>query len=202
MIVSGSEDGRYKVWDNQGHQLFSSGIHDNPITTAAWSPNGDLFAVGSYNTLRLCDYYGVNHQILSRIIWFHTNFLVVQIFRETFDRLHIQTGLLERRHSNSRRLRQRFSTIRAHLRKKSPLLQLYRNSKWKKNHHNRRRFQRFHWIPRTPWKNHSDGTKILLFSSNNPKPMLRLHKHQLEHTQRIRSQRQLCDPITFIWKVS
>lgn len=60
IIVSGGEDGRYKVWDNQGHQLYASGLHDNPISSVAWSPNGDLFAVGSYNTLRICDYCGVN----------------------------------------------------------------------------------------------------------------------------------------------
>lgn len=59
LIVSGGEDCRYRVWDCHGRQLFSSSLHDNPITSLAWSPNGDLFAVGSYNTLRLCDYSGV-----------------------------------------------------------------------------------------------------------------------------------------------
>ncbi|XP_068902733.1 intraflagellar transport protein 80 homolog [Tenebrio molitor] len=58
LIVSGGEDCRYRVWDSQGRQLFSSGLHDNHITSIAWAPNGDLFAVGSYNTLRLCDYSG------------------------------------------------------------------------------------------------------------------------------------------------
>ncbi|RZC39328.1 intraflagellar transport protein 80 -like [Asbolus verrucosus] len=59
LIVSGGEDCRYRVWDGQGRQLFSSGLHDNHITSIAWAPSGDLFAVGSYNTLRLCDYTGV-----------------------------------------------------------------------------------------------------------------------------------------------
>ncbi|KAF5299047.1 hypothetical protein FQA39_LY11593 [Lamprigera yunnana] len=58
LIVSGGEDCRYKVWDSQCRCLFSSSLHDYPITSAAWSPNGDLFAVGSYNTLRLCDFLG------------------------------------------------------------------------------------------------------------------------------------------------
>nr|XP_022919132.1 intraflagellar transport protein 80 homolog [Onthophagus taurus] len=58
LIISGGEDCRYRVWDNQGRQLFSSNLHDHPITSMAWSPNGDLFAVGSYNTLRLCDRSG------------------------------------------------------------------------------------------------------------------------------------------------
>lgn len=60
MIVSGGEDCRYKVWDDQGHQLYSSVVQDNPITSVAFSSEGDLFAVGSFNSLRLCDYYGVN----------------------------------------------------------------------------------------------------------------------------------------------
>ncbi|EFA04099.2 intraflagellar transport protein 80 homolog [Tribolium castaneum] len=58
LIVSGGEDCQYKVWDGQGRQLFYSGPHDNHITSIAWAPNGDLFAVGSYNTVRLCDYSG------------------------------------------------------------------------------------------------------------------------------------------------
>ncbi|XP_018322477.1 intraflagellar transport protein 80 homolog [Agrilus planipennis] len=58
LIISGGEDCRYKVWNSQGHQLFSSTLHDYPIMSLAWSPNGDVFAVGSYNTLRLCDHAG------------------------------------------------------------------------------------------------------------------------------------------------
>ncbi|KAF5282730.1 hypothetical protein FQR65_LT02727 [Abscondita terminalis] len=58
LIVSGAEDCRYKVWDSQGRCLFSSSLHEHPITSVAWSPNGDLFAIGSYNTLRLCDFSG------------------------------------------------------------------------------------------------------------------------------------------------
>ncbi|KAI4465027.1 outer segment 5 [Holotrichia oblita] len=58
LIVSGGEECRYRVWDSHGRQLYSSSLHDNPITSLAWSPSGDLFAVGSYNTLRLCDYSG------------------------------------------------------------------------------------------------------------------------------------------------
>lgn len=59
LIVSGGEDCRYRVWDSQGRQLFSSVLHDSPISSIAWSPNGDLFAVGAYNTIRLCDCLGV-----------------------------------------------------------------------------------------------------------------------------------------------
>ncbi|KAJ8916293.1 hypothetical protein NQ315_016434 [Exocentrus adspersus] len=58
ILVSGGEDCRYRVWDTHGRQMFSSTLHDHHITSIAWSPAGDLFAVGSYNTLRLCDYSG------------------------------------------------------------------------------------------------------------------------------------------------
>ncbi|XP_023311105.1 intraflagellar transport protein 80 homolog [Anoplophora glabripennis] len=58
LIVSGGEDCKYRVWDCHGRQMFSSTLHDNHITSIAWAPAGDLFAVGSYNTLRLCDYSG------------------------------------------------------------------------------------------------------------------------------------------------
>lgn len=58
LLVSGGEDCKYRVWDSAGKQMFSSVLHDNHIVSLSWSPTGDLFAVGSYNTLRLCDYSG------------------------------------------------------------------------------------------------------------------------------------------------
>ncbi|XP_065217449.1 intraflagellar transport protein 80 homolog isoform X2 [Planococcus citri] len=61
LIVSGSEDCRYKVWDTYGRQLYSSVVHDYPITSLDWAPSGDLFAIGSFNTLRLCDRAGWSH---------------------------------------------------------------------------------------------------------------------------------------------
>ena len=39
--------------------MYSSSIHDYPITSVAWTPDGELFAIGSFNTLRLCDKTGV-----------------------------------------------------------------------------------------------------------------------------------------------
>ena len=72
-IVTGGEDCKYrvgihpiliynndplKVWDTYGRQLYSSGAHDYPVTSVAWSNDGELFAVGSFNTLRLCDKIG------------------------------------------------------------------------------------------------------------------------------------------------
>lgn len=57
-IVSGGEDCRYKVWDHFGRQLFQSQPYAQVITSVAWSPNGEFFAVGAFHMLRLCDKTG------------------------------------------------------------------------------------------------------------------------------------------------
>jgi len=58
LILSAAEDCRYKVWDSYGRLMYSSSSHDYPITAISWSSDGDVFAVGSFNTLRLCDKTG------------------------------------------------------------------------------------------------------------------------------------------------
>ncbi|KAG7215614.1 hypothetical protein INR49_022140 [Caranx melampygus] len=58
LIVSGGEDCKYKVWDSFGRLLYSSSFHDYPVTSLSWAPDGEVFAVGSFNTLRLCDKTG------------------------------------------------------------------------------------------------------------------------------------------------
>ncbi|XP_062521440.1 intraflagellar transport protein 80 homolog [Corticium candelabrum] len=63
MIISGGEDRRYKVWDAYGRHLFTGQLHDYPITSVSWSPDGELFAVGSFNTLRLCDKAGWSYSL-------------------------------------------------------------------------------------------------------------------------------------------
>ncbi|CAF0748911.1 unnamed protein product [Adineta ricciae] len=55
LIISGSEDCRYKIWDALGRLLYTSQAYEYPITSLAWAPDGQNFAVGSYNTIRLCD---------------------------------------------------------------------------------------------------------------------------------------------------
>lgn len=50
-----------QVWDAYGRQLYCSLLHEFPITSLAWAPAGDMFAVGSFNTLRLCDKSGWSH---------------------------------------------------------------------------------------------------------------------------------------------
>mmetsp|Transcript_19257 Transcript_19257/g.42924 ORF Transcript_19257/g.42924 Transcript_19257/m.42924 type:complete len:770 (+) Transcript_19257:82-2391(+) len=60
-IISGGEDCTYKVWDSFGRQLYSSRPMEHVITSLGWSPNGESFAVGSYNIVRLCDKTGWTH---------------------------------------------------------------------------------------------------------------------------------------------
>jgi intraflagellar transport protein 80 len=57
-IVSSGEDARYRVWDAYGRQLYSSLPYDHVITSVKWSPNGEVFAVGAFEMLRLCDKSG------------------------------------------------------------------------------------------------------------------------------------------------
>lgn len=56
-----------QVWDAVGRQLFASQAFEYPITSLAWAPDGSNFAVGSYNTIRLCDSAGVCEFIVMRI---------------------------------------------------------------------------------------------------------------------------------------
>ncbi|XP_043253953.1 intraflagellar transport protein 80 homolog [Colletes gigas] len=63
LIVSGGEDCRYKVWDSNGSQLFSSNAGTHPITAVSWSYSGNHFAVGSFNTIKLCDKTGWSHSL-------------------------------------------------------------------------------------------------------------------------------------------
>lgn len=41
--------------------LYHSAPYEYVITSVAWAPSGDIFAVGSYNLLRLCDKAGWSH---------------------------------------------------------------------------------------------------------------------------------------------
>ena len=49
-----------QVWDSYGRNIYSSLLHDSPIISLAWAPDGELFAVGAFDTLRLCDKTGVS----------------------------------------------------------------------------------------------------------------------------------------------
>ncbi|VDN53941.1 unnamed protein product [Dracunculus medinensis] len=63
LIITGGEDCKYKVWDNYGRPIFSSSSHCYPITSISWNVEGDLFIVGAYNMLRLCDKVGWSHSL-------------------------------------------------------------------------------------------------------------------------------------------
>ncbi|EPB73396.1 hypothetical protein ANCCEY_07511 [Ancylostoma ceylanicum] len=62
-IVTGGEDCKFKLWDRFGRSLFVSISCDFPISSVAWSPDGQCFAVGSQNILRLCDKAGWPHSL-------------------------------------------------------------------------------------------------------------------------------------------
>jgi len=61
LIASCGEDCRYKVWDCFGRLLFQSEPLEYAVTSVAWSPDGELFAAGSFNALQLCDKTGWTH---------------------------------------------------------------------------------------------------------------------------------------------
>lgn len=61
MIVSCGEDCKYRVWDQYGRQLYSSLPYDHVVTSVKWQPNGENFAVGAFEMLRLCDKTGWSH---------------------------------------------------------------------------------------------------------------------------------------------
>uniref|UniRef100_A0AC35FJS9 Intraflagellar transport protein 80 homolog n=1 Tax=Panagrolaimus sp. PS1159 TaxID=55785 RepID=A0AC35FJS9_9BILA len=63
LLVTGGEDCKYRVWDQFGRPVFSSVNHNYPITSVSWSMDGELFAVGSFNILRLCDKVGWSHAL-------------------------------------------------------------------------------------------------------------------------------------------
>eukprot|EP00796_Vickermania_ingenoplastis_P004139 gene4139-2981_t len=61
LIVTGGEDGTYKVWDPYGRNLYTSAAGEHPTTSVKFSADGSLFAVGSFMNLRICDKTGWSH---------------------------------------------------------------------------------------------------------------------------------------------
>lgn len=64
MIASSGEDSRYKIWDTQGTNIYTSSPDDYPITTLDFSPDGTMLAVGGFNMLKLCHSSGVSFQFV------------------------------------------------------------------------------------------------------------------------------------------
>ncbi|KAM7352319.1 intraflagellar transport protein Oseg5 isoform 2-T2 [Cochliomyia hominivorax] len=54
IIASGGEDFRFKIWDYQGANLFTSSPEDYPITSVAFNSENDVLLVGTFNMLLLC----------------------------------------------------------------------------------------------------------------------------------------------------
>ncbi len=56
-ILSAAEDGHVRMWDGSGRLLYSSPAATNsaPLATVAWSPDGELFSVGGFSSLKLHD---------------------------------------------------------------------------------------------------------------------------------------------------
>uniref|UniRef100_A0A0K0EJI1 Intraflagellar transport protein 80 homolog n=1 Tax=Strongyloides stercoralis TaxID=6248 RepID=A0A0K0EJI1_STRER len=63
LIITGGEDCKYRVWDGLGRIIYTSLSHEYPITSLSWNPDGNLFVVGSFNLLRLCDKLGWSHSL-------------------------------------------------------------------------------------------------------------------------------------------
>ena len=61
LILSAGEDCRFKIWDSYGRQIFSSSPFDYVVTSVAWAPNGEYFAIGAFGMLKLCDKSGWTH---------------------------------------------------------------------------------------------------------------------------------------------
>ena len=64
LIISGGEDCKYKIWDTFGRNLFTSSPYEYVITAVSWAPNGEFFAVGSFDMLRLCDKTGWTYSLV------------------------------------------------------------------------------------------------------------------------------------------
>lgn len=58
----------FQVWDCYGRLLYQSAKADSSITALAWCPSGEVFAVGSFNSLILCDKIGVKYHF-QNILW-------------------------------------------------------------------------------------------------------------------------------------
>ena len=57
-LLSGGEDGTYRVWSEYGDLLYSSRPVEFAVSAVRWSPSGRYFAVGSFNLICLCDRTG------------------------------------------------------------------------------------------------------------------------------------------------
>eukprot|EP00750_Incisomonas_marina_P002863 INCI12731.1.p1 GENE.INCI12731.1~~INCI12731.1.p1 ORF type:complete len:766 (-),score=142.09 INCI12731.1:1994-4291(-) len=76
LVASCGEDCKYKVWENTGTLLYQSKPAEFVLTSIAWAPTGNMFAIGAFNMLRLADRTGWSYSMerpqsgsLQRIAW-------------------------------------------------------------------------------------------------------------------------------------
>ena len=60
-LLTGGEDGVYRVWSEDGELLHASRPFDFAVSAVRWSPSGRYFAVGAFNLIALCDASGWAH---------------------------------------------------------------------------------------------------------------------------------------------
>lgn len=60
-IITGAEDGRYRVWDEHRRMIYNSAAGEYPVTSVRYVAHGNMFAVGSFEHVRVCDQTGWSH---------------------------------------------------------------------------------------------------------------------------------------------
>ena len=75
-----------QVWDSYGRNLYTSVLHDSPIASLSWAPNGEMFAVGAFNTIRLCDRTGVS--VVYTLNHIHTLFIYIDCSYYIFSNIY------------------------------------------------------------------------------------------------------------------
>jgi len=60
-IVSGGEDGCFRIFNSEGVGLYVSRPQSHAITSVSWFPSGNYFAVGSFHRVTLHDISGTMH---------------------------------------------------------------------------------------------------------------------------------------------
>jgi len=63
LIIAGSEDCRYRIFDTHGVCLFTSSPSIHVVTSVSWEPRGSLIAIGAFQSLMIANSDG---QILHR----------------------------------------------------------------------------------------------------------------------------------------
>jgi len=61
LIVSAGEDCCYRIFSSIGAPLFESYPYHQVITSLAWRPQGDVFVIGAFHSILLCDQKGWEH---------------------------------------------------------------------------------------------------------------------------------------------